>query len=241
MKIGVALSGCDIGGIGAYAALFELERQGLGIGMITACGIPAVTALPYAYGCGPEECRVLAEAFLEDRAKTDLDMAVAELSAKLKPGQMRRRIPLAVGAVNVPDGRAVLFADGKSRFGGCLDILPLEDAYDALSAAISPAGGLASYPYGGFRLCDFSVWYGCPVHPLRLAGIERTVSIAFLPRLPDTPCEVMAKQKIRASAGLADVHITVEPEEGARLERYIELAAGQIRARIKEIYARVLF
>lgn len=241
MKIGVALSGCDIGGVGAYGALRELEAQGFEIGMISACGIPAIPAMLYAYGYGPQSFERAAGEFLKTNQESDMDMAVAELAAKLSLRQTGGLVPLAVNTVNISDGKICAFSGSDLLRTSGLCTFPLEDAYDALSATISPADGLTSYEYQGCKLCDFCVWYGQPVQPLRLAGLEKILSLTFVPRSPGTPYQGMVKQKISATANLCDLHIPIELEGPATLEQYIKIATTETKSCIKDALPHILF
>lgn len=237
MKIGVALSGCDLGGISAWIALRELEARGLDIGMISACCVPAAAALPYAHGCGEDAMQKLMSAFLSDARESDIDFAVANLSASYREGE-RKKIPLAINAVNVFDGNIVTFTDDYSIRGGNLKTFGVEDPYDALSATISLMDGLGSYRYKEHKLCDFCCWYGCPSHPLKLAGYDKIISVAFLPESPETPYEVLVKQTIASSASSASVHIPIEfASRDFSLAEYSEITA----AKIAEFEKRILF
>lgn len=242
LRIGVALSGCDIGAVVAYTVLRELERQGFEIGMISTCGMPSATALLYAYGCEQDQYKKMTARFLTNLAESDIDMALAEFSAALPLDKLRQEIPIAISAVNVPDGKIYTFTLDYTVAVDRLITFPLENSYDSLSATISPAEGLASYLHEGFRLCDFSVWYGCPIYPLSMAGPERIVSIAFVPSNPKTPYEVLMKQKIAHTAHFADVHIPILFDGiSGDLSRYIEIATLQVRSCIEDACMKILF
>lgn len=240
VKIGVAFSGCDIGGLGAYEVLRALEEHGLEIGMVSACGLPSVTSLLYALGWGGAACRELGEKFLRNAREIDLDMAVAEFAAETPLHRLETKIPYVMSSACVSDGRICAFTNLRRAATDRLLTFPLEDAYDALSATISPVEGLASYEYEGCRLCDFAVWYGSPVYPLKMAALDRVLAVSFLPRSPQTPYEALVKQRITASSKLADLHIPIEPER-ADYAGYIDQAAEAVRERIEEICMKVLF
>lgn len=241
MKIGVALAGCDIGGVSAWRVLRELEEQGFDIGMVSACCLPAATSLLYARGCGDTEMRKLSEAFLRDTRSSDIDFAIANLSAAFRDGE-GETVPLAINAVNVSDGGIVTFTDDYSLRCGNLKTFPIGDPYDVLSATISLMDGLGSYRYKGHKLCDFSCWYGCAIQPLKLAGLQKTVSVAFLPRFPKSPYEVLVKQMIGSTASLADIHIPIEfKNHDLSFEQYEEIAADKIKKRASQIFFKTLF
>lgn len=246
MKIGVALSGCDIGAVGAYGVLLELINQGFEIDMISVSGLPSVTALPFAYGMEEKAVHGLAESFFRNLKEADMDTAVAELAAQLPMGKLRRSsgqtIPFALSAVDISDGKIHTFTDLYTVSSDRLVTHSLEDAYDALSATVSPADGLGSYRFHGCRLCDFSIWYGCPVHPLNMAGVEKIISVAFVPETPETPYEALVKHRLAACADLADIQVTVETEGGLlEPDRYIEIATEKMESCINEICMKMVF
>lgn len=240
MKIGVALSGCEIGGVAAFAALRELEEQGMEIGMVSACGVPAVTALLFALGYEEDACCKLAGEFLQNARSCDMDLAVAELSVQVLPARRKAQVPLVISSVDVADGRICAFSSERLPNSRRLNAFPLEDAYDALSATISPVDGLATYPFADCSLCDFSVWYGCPVYPLKMAAVEKIISLAFLPEEPRTPYEALVKHRITGSASLADAHLVYSGEH-ADLEGCRAAAAQQTRTQMDALLARLLF
>lgn len=241
VKIGVALSGCDLGGISAWVALRELEARGLDIGMISACCLPSAAALPYAHGCSELEIYKLSSSFLSDARESDIDFAVANLSAVYRKGK-GKRIPLAINAVNVYDGNIVTFTDDYSITGHNLKTFGLEDPYDTLSATMSLMDGLGSYRYKDQKLCDFCCWYGCPSHPLTLAGYKKIISLAFLPQLPQNPYEVLVKHTVASSASSVSMHIPIEfARRDFSFAEYAEITAAKIAEFEKEILFETLF
>lgn len=241
MKIGVALSGCDIGGISAWVALKELASQGFEIGMISASCVPAAAALPYVNGYPDDAMTRLSETFLQDTRESDIDFAIANLSARLCEIP-QKRIPLCVNAVDVSDGGIVAFTDDYALCGDNLTTFSGAAPYDMLSATVSLMDGLGCYLYEGRRLCDFCCWYGSPVHQLRLAGMEKIISAAFLPEKPKTPYEALAKRLILSADCPADVHIAIEFEEKQQsFAEYAEIATCSIKNCIKEISLKTLF
>lgn len=239
MKIGVALSGCDIGGISAHSVLEELAVQGLEIAMISSCCIPSVPALLYAYGC--DEIDKHARQFLHDMQALHMDTAIGNLSADFPLGHPRGRVPLAINAVNVSDGKIITFTNDYAFHTDRLTTFQMDSAYNSLSSTISLEVGPGCYSYNGCSLCDFCVWYGCPVYPLKMAGLERIISIAFLPQLPCTPYEVLVGHMLEATAGAADLHIPIDFPKAAELPEYIEIATRKVKSRIDEILSKILF
>lgn len=241
MKIGVALSGCDIGGVSAWAALKELESQGFEIGMISASCVPAAAALLYVNGYAEDAMKKLSEDFLTDARESDIDLAIANLSARFRESN-ERRIPLCINAVDVSDGEIVAFTEDFTLCGQNLKTFSGTEPYDMLSATVSLMDGLGCYLYEGRRLCDFCCWYGCPVHQLRLAGMEKIISAAFLPEKPKTPYEALSKRLITGFECPADIHITVEFEDkGQSFDEYAEIATRSIKSCIEDISLKTLF
>lgn len=243
MKIGVALSGCDIGGVSAWAVLSELESQGFDIGMISASCVPATTALLYANGYTETVMKKLSELFLKDARESDIDFAIANLSAKFrKSNEAKKSTPLCINAVDVSDGEIVAFSEDHSLCGENLRIFPAAEPYDMLSATVSLVDGLGSYLYEGRRLCDFCCWYGCPVHQLRLAGMEKIISVAFVPEKPKTPYEALSKRMISGVKCSADIHIVIEFEDKElSFDEYAKIAAQSIKNHMNEIALKTLF
>ncbi len=241
VKIGVALSGCHIGGVSAWSVLRELEAQGFDLQMVSACCVPATTSLLYASGCEDAAMKRLSLGFLSDARESDIDFAVANLSAAFREGN-KKTTPLAINAVNVTDGNIVMFTDDVSLRSSNLKTFADADPYDILSATISLMDGLGSYRYGGQHLCDFCCWYGCPVHALKLAGVEKIISIAFVPKFPKTPYEVLVKQMIASSASAADIHISIEfASRGLSFEQYEKIATTKIKSSANKILLKTLF
>jgi hypothetical protein len=209
MKIGVALSGSHPGGVSAYHVLRVLEEKGFDIEMVSCCSTPAVTALLHGSGEEDRADKIMA-AFVEKTRLENLDSAIAVAAELLPASLLKNNRKIAVSAVHVADGTVVTFTNRYALASQKIHTLPLENAYDILSATVSPMNGLSCYRQGGLCLCDYAVWYGSPLYPLRMNGISRIVSIAFLPEVPQTPYEVLVKQHIESSAKAAEIHIPVE-------------------------------
>jgi len=241
VKIGVALSGCDIGGVCAFRVLEELEAQGLEIGMISCCAVPTTTSLFFARGCPSDTLRRLAGNFLSDARALDMDWALANLSVSLLAQERRRAIPAAVNAVNIPDSKIVTFTDDFALDTGGVRTFSLIDAYDAFSATMGEVAGMDDYQYEGFRLCDFSVRYGNPTYPLKMQGFQGILSVSFLPATPRTPYELMIGRMIAGTQSLSDMHIPLCFEQGLELEEYSKIAVHTIQSCMPEIYERLLF
>jgi hypothetical protein len=222
MKIGVALSGCDMGGLCAYHILERLEGMGFNAGLISCCCVPSVGAMLHSGGVDPGMAERLLSEFLAG-AREDMDAAVARLAGEVPILSMARCRRLALSAVHVEDGRIVTFTNAYSLDTERLRTTPLLDPYDALSATMSMPSGTGDSG-GRFRLCDYSSWYGSPMYPLKMSGIAKTLSISFLPALPATPYEALTRKAILES-DQPRVHIVLEfPRGVASLDEYKELA-----------------
>lgn len=229
------LSGCDLGGICAYSVLQKLRDSGLRPSMISACCIPSATAMLFAYGYDSAKYRKLAERFLRDSHENDIDFAVANLSCAMRIKKPPDGIPVAVNAVDVATGKILTFTNDFVCRSEKLETAAMGDPYDVLSATISLMDGLGSYQFSGYRLCDYCCWYGCPVYPLKMAGITKIISISFLPKHPKTPYEVLVGQMTERSGRLASLHIPIEfAGRGLSLFEYENIASNVIdRCKLK--------
>lgn len=241
VRIGVAFSGCDIGGICAWSILKELEAQGFDIGMISACCVPAIASLLYSHGCDEAVMEELSSIFLDDARSIDIDYAVANISASFREGG-GKKIPLAINSVNVSDGTIVTFTDDYVLKSSRLRTFGIEDVYDPLSATISLMDGLGSYKFENLKLCDFCCWYGCPVHQLKLAGFDKIISVAFLPKFPKTPYEALVKNMISSTCASSVIHIPIEfASRELALSDYIEISTDKIKSCANQILLKTLF
>jgi len=229
MKVGVALSGCDMGGICAHRVLEEIERQGYEIAMVSACSIPAAAALFWSARLAPEKADGMAKRFLYDAARTYLDTALATLADTLAREKPKQRRPICVAACNLPDGRMVVFTDSFSLSSDTFSALPLQDPYDMLSATVSGTAGLGSYAFGEYRLCDYSARYGCPIAPLRLCGLSRVMSISFLPQIPAGAYEASLLQSLGRACSAADLHLPIILPQDANYEGCILYSVKLVR------------
>jgi hypothetical protein len=241
MKIGVALSGCHPGGVVAYHVLRELEDKGFAIEMVSCCCTPAVTAL--LHGSGEEELanNILAT-FVEKTRLENLDSAIAAAAELLPASLLKKNHKTAVSAAHVADGAVVTFTNRYALTSQKIHTLPLENAYDILSATVSPMDGHGCYLQGGLCLCDYAVWYGAPLYPLRMNGISRIVSLAFLPEVPQTPYEVLVKQQIESSVRAAEIHIPIEfPAAISSPDEMTAYATAQVERSLNNIAWQMLY
>lgn len=244
MKIGVALSGCDMGGVGAHYLLDRLAAEGVAVDALSLCSVPALTGLLWAAGYDAGAAGKKAKQLLYDAATDDIDAAIARFCDTLHMGRDRDalRLPTAVSAVNVADGKSVVFTNSFLADAQNLTAFPLDDAYDACSATVSLMDGLASYHYRDCRLCDYTVWHGAPYQALRLMGAEKILSFSFEPRHPRTPYEVLVRQMLRRSASAADLHIPIEfAGHPQALEEYHAACDMALDGAIRKILWKTLF
>ena len=240
MEIGVALSGCDMGGICAWKILNEIQSYGFEIGMVSACCIPAIAALMYADGCREDKMESLSGKFLQDTREHDLEAAVRNFSSAFRRGK-GGKIPAAISAVNITDGSIITFTDHYALEKGNIKTVKMCDTYDMISSTVSFMGGLSSYRYGGGRLCDYSCWYGSPVHPLKLAGFAKILSFSYLPKTPETPYEALAKRTVTKNGAAGEMHIITEFEQGLELKEYVETALSRLESCAGKIILNTLF
>lgn len=87
---------------------------------------------------------------------------------------------LAVSCVDASTGITVIYSDTLHSDAWNLKVLPLSgNEPAALACALSPYRDSEPFVREGMRLCDFSVRYGCPFFPLKMAGMERILSVSF--------------------------------------------------------------
>lgn len=206
MKIGVALSGCDIGGVSAYILLHRLREDGLDPGLISASGLAAVGALLFTYGFDVEDCRMHADTFIKTCGEEDLDSAIAQLSDTLHPRILAEIQGLSVSAINITDGKIITFTNDFCFATDTLRTYPIQDVYDMLSATVGGAQGLASYALAGDKLSDYSVRYGHPIYPLQMFGMKNIFSYSFMPLVPQSGYDILLGQKLEQRPVGAEVH-----------------------------------
>ncbi len=229
MKLGVALSGCGMGGICAHRVLEEVERQGYEIAMVAASSIPAAAALSWSARLKPEKIDLMAKRFLKDVARWDLDTALAVMAETLAKVKSKQRRPVCVTSCNLTDGRMVVFTDSFSLNSDTFSALPLQEPYDMLSATVSGTAGLGSYTLGEYRLCDYSARYGCPVAPLRLCGLSRVLSISFLPAVPTGAYEAALLQSLGQACPAVDLHLPIILPQDADFEGCVRHSVKLLR------------
>ena len=236
MKIGIALSGCDWSGLAAYHLLGQMQESGVRISAVSSCCVPSLTALLWAAGAEYAAIHRRAQQFLAKVLRREVDEALTAFcdASPLAAGQFV--LPIALNAVNIPDGKRVVFTNTGLRNNENLTTFELDNARDSCRAALSLADGLASYHYRDCRLCDYAVWHGIPCRALRQMGADKIVSVSFEPKYPRTPYEVLVKQTVRKSSRAADIHIPIEVA-GSRqsMEEYAAICDNVLARTLKKI------
>ena len=105
----------------------------------------------------------------------------------------------------------------------------------ALACALSPYRDSEPFVREGMRLCDFSVRYGCPFFPLKMAGMERILSVSFSGG--ESPAQVAADTLSALTGKNADLHYDLR-FGGADIPEKIR---AFMEEHIAEIYEKLLF
>lgn len=231
MKIGVAFSGSGAGAAAAHAFAGELEKCSLTIEMLSVTSLAAVPSLLWAYGLPDEEIEELTGLFTTAETP-ELGLRTLEgMGVFRKKGAPR--CPLAVNSVDVSTGITAIFSDAVCSDAWNLKVLPLAGwERAALGAALSPYKESEPCPSSGMRLCDFSARYGCPFFPLKMAGMERLLSVNFAGG--ETPAQIAADSLASLTGRNADLHYTLPPVPPAQIRSFV-------REHTAEIYNKLLF
>lgn len=243
VKIGVALSGCDIGGVSAHYILRRLRDAGVQIDMISVSGTPSAAALLFATGQDPPANEATLAQFLLERRRSGFNAAVSVFSARLTPQRLRCLRGLVVCALNILDGKAVAFTNDFAYQTDTLRTFPLTECYDALGAALGAVDSPDDRAYCGCKLCDGCVRHGCPFYPLHMCGCDRILSFAFLPAIPANGYDVSIIEAVRRTGAGADVHVEI-PFAGAENESladYHKIAASKLESCMNRIYRAIAF
>ena len=245
MKIGVALSGCDIGGISGYRLLCLLEDMGLDLHMISVSGTPSIAALLYKSGWSEKVCHAYLDDFLQNRRIAELDTAIDAFSEKLSDRGWKPFQGLVINAVHIADGSAAAFTNDMVYRAGNLRTFPLNVPYHALSATIGAVDGLGNYPYQGCKLCDYAIQHGCPFYPLRLASCDMILSFSFLPQIPQSPYDISLKNRIEHTCHAADFHFSFqfppESDKACLLSDWEDLVTGHLEEQMERLLYTAAF
>lgn len=230
MKIGLACAGSGPGACYAYVLAQELEALSLGPDMISGVSLPAAPMLLWSRGFSGNEIESRMAVFR--RTKSD-KRALANLCAGVP--QAPQRCPMAISSADLDTGITVIWGDGLCADAQNLKAYPLAKAErEALRATLSPYR-LAPQPFLGMRLGDFSARYGCPFFPLKMAGMERLLSVVFTGE--SDPMGIASESLSVLTGKNADLHYTIRISE--------EEGQGTIREFLRrhkdELYEKLLF
>lgn len=174
MKIGLACSGSGPGARYAHILAEELNRLSLGPAMISCTSLPSAPMLLWSRGVPIHEIGSRTNALFQEK---EPEQALSCFCTGLP---CIWRCDFALNSVDIQTGTVVTWADGLHSQAGNLKVKPLKGVEKkALSAAMKPWYGKGTEKLGKLRLCDFSARYGCPLFPLKLAGMERILSVVF--------------------------------------------------------------
>lgn len=174
MKIGLACSGSGPGARYAYIVAEELNILSLSPAMISCTSLSAAPMLLWNCGLPVNEIEARMNALFQKKESAQA------LSCFCTGLPCIRRCDFALNSVDLQTGTVVAWADGLHSKAGNLKVKPLKGSEKkALSASMKPWYGKGTEPLGKFQLCDFSARYGCPLFPLKMAGMERILSVVF--------------------------------------------------------------
>lgn len=233
MKIGVAFSGSGAGAMAAYAFADELRKSALKIEMMSATSLASVSSLLWAYGLPTDDIRELMAQFSAASAPEEgLDML-----ERAGAFQGSSACAFAVNSVDTLSGVTAVYSDALKSDAWNLKVLPLSGSErTALASTISPYTGCCPYSLDGMSLCDFSVRYGCPFFPLKMAGMEKLLSVTFAGG--DSPAQVAADCLTSLTGRFADLHYTVKLLSCTDIETQVRAFVSR---NIREIYDKMLF
>lgn len=228
MEIGLAVSGNGASAQWAHLLADELSRV-LPIRMVSVCSSAAAPLLLWARG--------LPLAEISHAAKRNF-MGFACLADLLRQPTIAPRCAVACNCVELDSGRIVVYADGLFSQAEHLLVCPLHGQEKrVLRASAAPFRGLRPVRNGKQRLCDFSVRYGCPLFPLRMAGIQRTMSLQFSGG--STPAQVAADSLRTLTGRRADLHYEIGEFSGKG--NPADWARDFVQTHEQELYDRLLF
>lgn len=229
MKIGLACAGGGPGARYAYMLARELEALSLCPEMVSCASLPAAPMLLWSRGVPLDQIEARITAFLSAKKS---GRGLARLCASL-PGPKRCR--LALNSADQDTGVTVIWADGIGSDAWNLKVYPLEGMEKtALRAAVSPHF-LSPENLDGMRLCDFSARYGCPFFPLKMAGMERILSVVFSGE--KDPVGIASESLSVLTGKNADLHYTLRLSE----QDGPKAVQAFLHAHKDELYQKLLF
>lgn len=231
MKIGVAF--CGSGASAALAHVFadELRACAVPIEMLSVTSFTTVPILLWSKGIPASDIDNWMEIIKENPEQGYDKLAQSELLAR--PSDYA----VAVSSVDISSGVTILYTDKLHANAWNLKVLPLTgNERQALLASVSPFGGLEPLDMDKMKLCDFTVRYGCPYFPLKMAGIERILSVNFAGG--DLPLQTAGDNMAALTGRNADLHFTIHPKPSENTESYIR---SMVRSNLGMIYQKLLF
>lgn len=231
MKIGVAFSGSGVGAPWSHIFAEELHSCAVPIQMLSATSLAAVPVLLWSKGCSGEEIQQWMQKILLAPALGCKQLVQSELIKK--PCEY----PVAMSSVDILSGISVLYADGLQADAWNLKVHALTGNEDcALTSAVSPYGGMEPPIVDKMKLCDFSLRYGCPFFPLKMAGIERILSVSFPGG--NMPVQAAGDNMSALTGRNAELHLSIKPDSAECAESFIR---SFIQNNIGAIYQKLLF
>lgn len=231
MKIGVALSGSGVGAAFAHVFADELRACAVPIDMISVTSLTAVPILLWSKGVPRAEI---------DQWMHEIQQNPEQGYEKLTQSDLLEKpcdYSLAVSSVDLSSGVTILYTDRLQADAWNLKALPLSgNEGQALLSSVSPYGGMEPLDMDKMKLCDFTVRYGCPFFPLKMAGIERILSISFAGG--NMPLQTAGDNMAALTGRNADLHFTIEPESPKYAVAYIR---SLVRNNLGMIYQKLLF
>lgn len=242
MKTGVALSGCDIGGVAAFAVLEGLERMGIRPTMVSACSIAAISSWLYCSGFPEKSNERLINRFLSQYRRKGIDGALLQFSKSLTGRNYPIRAQFTINCVSLSDQKIVTFTNDFSVTASNLETRRFDDPYFPLSATVNANSPFSSTVFERDGLCDYCASFGAPVYPLLMCGMEKIISISFLPKSPKTAYELLVRQAIQAGRSLEHscIELYFEPEE-ADIQAYNRQALEQLKSAEERLYDQLFF
>ncbi|MEM1483978.1 hypothetical protein V6615_03750 [Oscillospiraceae bacterium PP1C4] len=233
MKIGVAFSGSGIGAASAHVFAEELRKCSLAIEMLSVTSLAAVPSLLWTRGIQMDTIAELMNLFSAEKTP----YAGLKMLERMGAFQTMPVCNLAVNSVDAATGISVIYSDIVSSDAWNLKVLPLTGNESvALSSTISPYKGSESFSDDGMQLCDFAIRYGCPFFPLKMAGMERLLSVSFAGG--DAPAQIAADSLSSLTGKNADLHYTVKLIDVTDTREQIQTF---VQEHIAEIYDKMLF
>lgn len=231
MKIGVAFSGSGIGAPWSHIFAEELHSCAVPIKMLSATSLAAVPVFLWSKGCTGEEIQLWMQKILQAPALACKQLVQSELIKN------PYEFPVTMSSVDILSGISVLYADGLQADAWNLKVHPLTgNEENALAAAVSPYRGLEPPIVDKMKLCDFSMRYGCPFFPLKMAGIERILSVSFPGG--NMPVQAAGDNMVALTGRNADLHLSIKPDSPERAEAFIR---SFVQNNIGAIYQKLLF